>query len=328
MLSGEARIAFLSPERLLLWQQSGFFDELVSRGRDADLYVLDEMHCLDEWRSFRIGYKNLAESLRRELLRGSVLLGLSASLALKEAETWMGELVGEEFFSIVNAGLGRENLNLCVLPLETEKERWLHLLSALRSLRSPETALVYCQSRNEADETARWLRSAGLEAIAYHAGLPAAERAERSRSFRAGRLRVVCATSAFGMGVDYPHVSRVIHFSMPRDLSSYWQEVGRAGRNGKNATAIAFWRRSEIVRARQMPLLEREAFFALWTAWAEGGCRKLAVAKHLGLEEKACGECDRCRDSGSWLYDPGSAWWTEKSANLKHWVNCRREEGI
>ena len=327
MLSGEARITFLSPERFLLWRKNGFFTELASRGLDADLYVLDEMHCLEEWRGFRAGYQGLAEPLRSEIQRGASLLGLSASLALREAKVWMSELLGDENYSLVNAGLGRENLSLRVVALETEEERWLELVSCLRGLRAPYSALVYCSTRSEVDDVAQWLRSAGFEAVAYHAGLPPSVRAERSRAFRGGLLRVVCATSAFGMGIDYPRVARVIHFSMPRDLGSYWQEVGRAGRDGGDAVATAFWRRSEIARARRMGIQEREAFLSLWRNWAEAGCRKAAVATHLGWEEAPCGKCDRCLPESSCARTFSQAWWTEPHAHLREWVSLRRESG-
>lgn len=319
MEEGGWQLCFLAPERLSAWERSGFLARLRALGLGPELLVLDEMHCLEEWRAFRPAYGELFGHVRRNGEGGGLLLGLSASMGERESEAWMAELCEEH--ERVEAGLGRENLVLRVVAIEEEEARWLLLLEALSGLRAPATALVYCSTREECDDLARWLRSAGFEAVPYHAGLPAAEKSARSAAFRAGRLRVVCATSAFGMGVDYPHVSLVVHFSMPRDLESYWQEVGRAGRGGEAARAVAFWRRSEIFRIRGMEPEERARFLALWRAWLAGTCRRRAVAERLGLPgaaSEACGRCDSCFPGG-----PGAlpaAWWTQAAAAPLEWL--------
>lgn len=319
--AGDWQVCFVSPERLELWARSGYLRRLRGLGLGPDLAVLDEMHCLEEWRTFRPAYGGLFERVKSWLSGHTLLLGLSASMPLRDSRAWMEELCGE--YVHVSAGIARENLILCVLPLEEEESRWLLLVSALRGLRAPESALVYCGTRRESDETARWLRSCGIPAVAYHAGLPATERSARTEAFRKGGLRVVCATTAFGMGVDYPHVTRVVHFSMPHDLESYWQEVGRAGRDGAAAYAIAFWRRSEIARLRVIAEQgARERFASLWRAWASGVCRKRAVAARLGFAEEDCGTCDRCRPGPSSLLGPplDPAWWAEADALTEEWL--------
>ncbi len=325
MEGGNWQVCLLSPERLTAWAVRGYLRTLQELGCDADLLVLDEMHCLEEWREFRGGYRDLFEHVHRATGKGALLLGLSASLSEANSRAWMTELCGEH--TQVSTGLGRANLCLQVLAVEEEEERWLFLLSALREIRAPESALVYCGTREETDNVARWLRSAGVPAVAYHAGLPCEERAARSRAFREGKFRVVCATSAFGMGIDYPYVSLVIHFSMPHDLESYWQEVGRAGRSGQPAYGIAFWRRSEIARARYLKGEALQRFAALWRAWALGCCRKKAVAERLGIAEGNCGNCDRCLAGGMPASPVGSAlprpWWTTAEAELAIWSEGR-----
>jgi ATP-dependent DNA helicase RecQ len=318
---GSYQINFLSPERLLQWWQDGFVEELEARGVGPDLIALDEMHCFEEWRSFRPGYKEAFAPIRRLSERGVRVLGLSRS----QAESWMAELcVAHRYLS---APLGRENLFLAVRAIEFEEERWFWLAASLSGLKEGDTALVYCASRAECDETTRWLRSAGYPAIAYHAGLPASVRAARSHGFRAGALPIVCATTAFGMGVDYPRVRRVIHFSLPHSLEAYWQEAGRAGRDGSPAYALALWRRSEIFRARGMGEEEKEKYFSLWRAWASGICRKQAVGERFGLREERCGRCDRCVGDGIFFPDwPNAAalrdsepWWVQREARLTEW---------
>lgn len=330
MGTGDWQICFLSPERLLEWERSGYWKHLQGFGQDADLLVLDEMHCFEEWREFRAGYKGLFESVRCATEQGTSLLGLSATLAAKESQAWMNELCGEHVQVV--SDIGRPNLKLQVLALEEEETRWLFLLASLREIRPPESALVYCATREETDEVARWLRSAGITAIPYHAGLPAEERSSRSRAFREGRLRVVCATSAFGMGIDYPHVTRVVHFSLPYSLEAYWQEVSRAGRRGQSAEAIVFWRRSEITRARIMHGDALQRFVAMWLSWAEGKCRKRSVAERLGLPLADCGNCDHCNRQKDFVSILGprvsDSWWIQREATLPEWVADRLQAAI
>jgi ATP-dependent DNA helicase RecQ len=325
MRGGGYQVAFLSPERLIQWWEGGFAEELEACGQGPDLIALDEMHCFEDWRVFRPGYKEAFAPVRRLSERGVRVLGLSASLSRQEADAWMAELCDAHRF--LGASLGRENLSLTVRALDSEEERWFWLAAGVSGLGEGDCALVYCATREECDEASRWLRSAGFPASAYHAGLPAAVRTSRSRGFRAGALPIVCATSAFGMGVDYPRVRRVIHFSLPHSLEAYWQEAGRAGRDGAPAFALALWRRSEIFRARRMNDQEKEKYFSLWSAWASGNCRKQAVAERFGLKEEECGHCDRCAGEKKFLREwPNAAafrdsepWWVQPEARLLEW---------
>lgn len=328
VMDGKWEILFLSPERLGIWWESGMVAKLEEVGLKPDLLVLDEMHCFEDWRRFREGYQAVFAPIRRMVGSGTALLGLSASFRESESNAWMNEFCDEHLR--VEGALARENLSLLVIPIEEEHWRWLLLVSFLRELQPPESALIYCASQRECDEVGQWLASAGFAAVTYHAGLPSAVRRERSRAFRAGALRIICATSAFGMGVDYPWVSRVLHFSLPHDLESYWQEVGRAGRNGCEAYGLALWRRSELVRMRSMDSMQRERFASLWRAWVKGVCRKVAVADRLGLKQDECGKCDRCRRKKGnflpeWLREweflfLGEVWWLESSSSPERWL--------
>lgn len=293
LFAGEVDILWISPERLVAWERNGLLRQLRATGLLPRLLALDEVHCFEAWRGFRPGYNESVPILRRFHAAGAQVLGLTATIQRREAWLWMQEVCGAHRH--LAAGLGRERLALYVLPMAQESQRWVYLLSALKDLLSPRSALIYCETRRECDALAQWLRAAAIPACAFHAGLPRADRAAKLHAFRRGRLRVICATSAFGMGIDYPHVDRVIHFSLPACLDSYWQEVGRAGRGGQEAWALAFWRRSEWLRARRLQPQGRHRFLSLWQAWAADGCRRLAVANHLQLGEGAdCGNCDVC----------------------------------
>lgn len=327
LFAGNWEILFLTPERLVAWQKSGVLSALEERGLSPDLLAFDEMHCLEEWREFRGSLRSVFPPIRRLVSRGAKFLGLSASFGSDDRFLWMREFT--DSFSVVEAPLNRPNLALHVFPLEEGRLRWLLLVTALRELRAPASALVYCSSRAECDSVCAWLRSAGLDATAYHAGLPVNIRNARSQAFREGALRIVCATSAFGMGIDYLHVDRVIHFSLPFSLESYWQEAGRAGRSGQPAYSLVFWRRSEITRLRTLAPRARAAYENLWLALVRGGCRVKAVADHLGMKGERCGNCDQCRREDEslpeWLADCRSVlghvpWWLKPSAEPENWV--------
>lgn len=326
--SGDWEILFLTPEQLVAWHSNGLLTMLGEAGLGPDLLAFDEMHCLEEWKEFRVSLASVFPPIRRLVTNGARFLGLSASFAREDRQLWMSEFI--DTYSVVELPLGRENLSLFVLPLENGALRWLLLLTALRELREPQSALVYCASRKECDLVTTWLRSAGIDATSYHAGLPVDVRKARSHGFRRGALKVVCATSAFGMGIDYPHVERVIHFSLPFSLESYWQEAGRAGRSGGRAYSIVFWRRSEIARLRILSPRARVLYVALWRAFLRGGCRVVAVAKSLGTEASECGNCDECRREGvglpDWLSElrsvqTSSPWWLKKSAEPENWID-------
>ncbi|MGZ3696031.1 MAG: DEAD/DEAH box helicase [Bdellovibrionota bacterium] len=328
LFSGKWQVLIISPERMGQWGESGVVAELEAAGLLPDLLVLDEMHCFEDWRRFRVGYQAVFAPIRRLLAGGAQLLGLSASFGTSESDAWMLEFCAE--YLRVETPIARENLSLLVIPIAQEYWRWILLVAFLRQLSQPESALIYCSSQRECDEVSQWLQSAGFPAVAYHAGLPALTRRERSRAFRAGFLRIICATSAFGMGIDYAHVGRVLHFSLPYDLPSYWQEVGRAGRNGDEAYGVALWRRSEIVRFRRLDREQGARYASLWAAWARGVCRKIAVAEYLGVEQEECGKCDRCRSAKggalpSWLQEwqflfHALPWWLEPEAEPLEWL--------
>lgn len=320
-------VLFLSPERLQLWQASGRLSQIQGEGLGPDLLALDEMHCFEEWREFRQSYQSVFSAIKRIELGGALILGLSASLAERESRAWMAEFC--ESFEVVSTQLGRDNLTLRVFPIEEEGERWLLLASLLREKAADESIILYCCTRKECDDLARWLGSLGYPSCTYHAGLPPVVREARSRAFREGRLPFLCATSAFGMGIDFPRVARVIHFSTPYDLESYWQEAGRAGRDGRQAFACAIFRRSDIARAQRMSERQKHRFANLWSAWLRGDCRKRAVAAALGMTQENCGRCDRCdvkaNQLPSWLQEATSlrthpAWWTNREAASEAWA--------
>jgi ATP-dependent DNA helicase RecQ len=235
--AGRLRLLYVAPERFA----SDHFLRLL-RDLTVARFVIDEAHCVSEWgHDFRPDYRRLpagaAACRTNNGTSGRPPIAAFTATATPEVRDDIVGLVGLESPQILVAGFDRPNIYLCVEPVEDEDEK--HQL--LPRLVSGRRALVYAATRRSTEAAAATLQAAGIRAAAYHAGLEDAERTRVQDGFAAGSLRVVCATNAFGMGIDRPDVDAVVHFSIPGSVEAYYQEIGRAGRDGRPATATLLW---------------------------------------------------------------------------------------
>lgn len=234
--SGELKLLYVSPERL-----ERLATELATAGIKPVLLAVDEAHCVAEWgHDFRPAYRKLGR-LRWKLgrppvvaLSGSATPEVRADIASTlRLGTW-GPSRG--VWDLHLGSFDRPNLWFGVIPVKTERDRWQRLLDALKG--EDRTALVYVPTRGLAEGLARSLTAGGIAAAPFHAGLPAAVRKETLRRFLDDEVEVVVATCAFGMGIDKPTVRMVVHWSLPPTPESYYQEAGRAGRDGRFARCL------------------------------------------------------------------------------------------
>jgi len=312
--SGEARIVYCSPER---FGSSVFLEALAQRR--IDLIAVDEAHCVSEWgHDFRPDYLRLPQIADR-LGRPTVMA--CTATATKSVAAEIASRFGMREPLQVRSGFDRPNLSFDVIPLEGtgSKARRQALLEAGLSDSANRPAIVYCGTRKDTDEVAEALRRAGQNALPYHAGMEAEQRTSVQRRFMGGEVDVIVATNAFGMGVDKADVRSVWHMAIPTSVEAYYQEAGRAGRDGLPARAVLLAMKMDLgrlVRFNEQRAGDPELAIAHERGWRayraikafiySDRCRRRSLLDHFG--DRLAGAplercCDVC-DTQSWLPDP------------------------
>jgi ATP-dependent DNA helicase RecQ len=310
LLRGELDLLYLAPERLKQERTVA----LLQRARLA-LFAIDEAHCVSQWgHDFRADYLELGmlHAQFPEVPR----IALTATADVRTRKEIIERLQLQDARQFI-AGFDRPNICYRIALKENPRKQ---LLQFLRDEHEEDAGIVYCLSRQKTEETAAWLQDEGFTALPYHAGLsPQQREANQSRFLREDGI-VVVATIAFGMGIDKPDVRFVAHLDMPKTIEAYYQETGRAGRDGQPADALLLYGLQDVLKLRQMlaqsqgseefKRVEQHRLNAMLGLCELTTCRREALLRYFGeTQTKPCGNCDTC------LY-PVQTWDATEAARL------------
>ncbi len=296
LLAGELDLLYVAPERLMLARTL----DLLARVPLA-LFAIDEAHCVSQWgHDFRPEYIRLTVLYERFPQIPRVALTATADVTTRGE---IAERLGLQEARAFISGFDRPNIRYRIA--ENTGNARDRLLRFIRSEHEDEAGIVYCLSRKRVDETAAWLQRKGLTALPYHAGLPGEVRQRNQTRFLREDGVIIVATIAFGMGIDKPDVRFVAHLNLPKSLEAYYQETGRAGRDGLHADAWMIYGLQDVITLRQMQAsseaddahkrVERHKLDAMLGFCELTTCRRQALLRYFGdTRDTPCGNCDTC----------------------------------
>lgn len=291
-LKGRCKFLYVAPERLANKQFCDF-----AKRANITMVAVDEAHCVSQWgRSFRKDYYNIPDFINQ--LPQKPLIAAFTATATAEVRQDILERLGVGGAKVVVTGFDRPNLFFGVKRTDDKNRSMLEILKKHEG----ECGIVYCATRAKVESVTELLVKQGYRALRYHAGLTNEERRDNQNYFVSGRVPIIVATNAFGMGIDKPDVRFVLHYNMPKDLESYYQEAGRAGRDGKESECLLLYDRSDMrvneylighdqpdlsVKNKEMLLLEKMLNYCY-----TGSCLRKYLLNYFG--EDAPRQCDKC----------------------------------
>ena len=298
LLNNELDLLYIAPERLTASRTASLFSRI-----QIALFAIDEAHCVSQWgHDFRSDYLQL--SMLHEQFPSIPRIALTATADEKTRQEIIQRLQLEQA-PLYLSGFDRPNIRYRIVQKQNARQQ---LIAFIEAEHSGDAGIVYCLSRKKVDETAEWLRSKGIKALAYHAGMSNDLRALHQHRFLMEDSLVIVATIAFGMGIDKPNVRFVAHLDLPKSVEAYYQETGRAGRDGLAANAWMAYGLQDVITLRRMlgdsnadsahKRLELHKLDAMLALCEQVHCRRQALLEYFGDHlEQPCNNCDTCLET-------------------------------
>lgn len=298
LMNGRLTLLYAAPERVTTPRFLAQLDSLFQRGQ-LGLFAIDEAHCVSQWgHDFRSEYLGLSVLHERYASVPRIALTATADEHTRADIIERLQLADARVFI---SSFDRPNIRYAIVEKDEPRKQ---LLRFVRDEHEGEAGIVYCQSRKKVEETAAWLNDEGVSALPYHAGLDAAVRQKHQDRFLREEGLVMVATIAFGMGIDKPDVRFVAHLDLPKNIESYYQETGRAGRDGEPAEAWMTYGLADVVNQRRMiddspageefKRMQRSKLDALLALAEAHDCRRVRLLDYFGEQSEPCGNCDNC----------------------------------
>ncbi|MBL7689947.1 MAG: DNA helicase RecQ [Flavipsychrobacter sp.] len=299
LTEGKTKMLYVAPETLTKQENISFFSDL-----QISFIAVDEAHCISEWgHDFRPEYRKLRDMI--DMINPELpIIALTATATPKVQDDIVKNLNLREP-SIFIDSFNRPNLYYEIVPKSSKEQTLKSIVKFINTMKG-KSGIIYTLNRKTTEELAQTLQANGISAVAYHAGLEAAVRSQRQDQFLMEKVDVIVATIAFGMGIDKPDVRFVIHYNIPKSLENYYQETGRAGRDGMEGKCLLYYSHKDVQKLehlmRDKPLSEREMGAQLISetlAYVESGvCRRKLLLHYFGEEYKKenCGNCDNCKN--------------------------------
>ncbi len=298
LLNGELDLLYIAPERLTSARTLALFGRI-----QIALFAIDEAHCVSQWgHDFRVDYLQL--SMLHEQFPAIPRIALTATADEKTRQEIILRLQLEQA-PLYLSGFDRPNIRYRIVQKQNARQQ---LIDFIQTEHAGDAGIVYCLSRKKVDETAEWLRAKGIKALAYHAGMTSDLRYQHQHRFLMEDSLVIVATIAFGMGIDKPNVRFVAHLDLPKSVEAYYQETGRAGRDGLPANAWMAYGLQDVITLRRMladsnadeahKRLELHKLDAMLALCEQVHCRRQALLQYFGDHlEQPCNNCDTCLET-------------------------------